>query len=61
MEEPRRTFRNYEDESGERYLIIGGQDHKTGKCDPSVVKCWYGEEIDVDHLTVEEIKEKYNI
>ena len=33
VEEPRRTFRNYEDESGERYLIIGGQDHKTGKCD----------------------------
>ncbi|WP_455540139.1 FAD-dependent oxidoreductase [Terrisporobacter sp.] len=33
VEEPRRTFRNYEDEYGQKYLIIGGQDHKTGKCD----------------------------
>ena len=33
VEEPTRTFRNYEDENGEHYLIIGGEDHKTGKCD----------------------------
>lgn len=31
VEEPTTTFRNYEDEYGEKYLIIGGQDHKTGK------------------------------
>ena len=32
VEKPTRTFRNYEDENGENYLIIGGEDHKTGKC-----------------------------
>ena len=43
-------------------MLDSAKDLRTGaKCDPSVVKCWYGEEIDVDHLTVEEIKEKYNI
>ncbi len=31
VEKPTRTFRNYEDEKGEKFLIIGGQDHKTGK------------------------------
>lgn len=32
VEEPTRTFRTYKDDKGEDYLIVGGQDHKTGKC-----------------------------
>lgn len=31
VEEPTRTFRTYKNSKGEKYLIAGGQDHKTGK------------------------------
>lgn len=33
VEKPTATFRTYEDDNGEKYLIAGGRDHKTGKCD----------------------------
>ena len=33
VEEPTITFRTHKDDNGKDFLIIGGQDHKTGKCD----------------------------
>lgn len=32
VEQPVRTFRTCYDDNGEKYIIAGGQDHKTGKC-----------------------------
>ena len=40
-------------------MINSAKDLRTGaKCDASVVVKWYGEELDIDNLTVEQLKEK---
>ena len=40
-------------------MINSANDLRTGaKCDASVVVKWYGEELDIDNLTVEQLKEK---
>ena len=41
-------------------MLDSAKDLRTGaKCDASFVFCWYGDEIDVDNLSIEEIYQKY--
>ncbi|MEG1408574.1 MAG: FAD-dependent oxidoreductase [Terrisporobacter sp.] len=52
VEEPTRTFRTYKDEKKENCLIVGGQDHKTGKSN---------NEMDIYNIIEEYAKSKFNI
>ena len=42
-------------------MLDSAKDLRTGaKCDCTAVFCWYGEEIDIENLSVDELYEKYN-